>query len=333
MACARPTRSTTENDGSHVTIRNEARGVAIGIDVGGTTTDAILVDAEGVELARASSGGANLRSIDRKQAEANLSSVISPLLTGQRVRAICVGAAGAGREADRDELCELVKWAAPPRMIVIVKHDGEIALRAATSARPAMVVIAGTGSLAYGERADGTSSRAGGYGPLIGDPGSGYAIGLAAVAHTARALDGVEKMEGLAAAVSRQLDAHDAHHLIERMDTLEDVCWQASAVAALAPHVSAAGAKGDPAAQEIIERNARLLGTLAAHVARKVREKDKALLVALSGGAFDGVPELAPAVTEAVQATGPCEIGRSARSPAAGAAEIALERLRADGVL
>jgi N-acetylglucosamine kinase-like BadF-type ATPase len=318
-----------------VTNRSEsARGVAIGIDAGGSTTDAILVDADGTELARASAGGANVHSVNRQHAEANLSSVISPLLTGHRVRAICVGAAGAGRQADRDELRDVVKWAAPPRMIVIVTHDGEIALRAATSARPAMVVIAGTGSLAYGERADGTSARAGGYGALIGDPGSGHAIGLAAIAHAARALDGVEPMGPLATEIARELGAKSANDLIERMEqSREELRSTVAAVAALAACVAAADRAGDAAAREILARHERLLGSLAAHVAHEVREADAALTVALSGGAFDAVPTLAAAVTQAVQATGPCEVGRSARSPAAGAAAIALERLRADGVL
>lgn len=310
------------------------RGVAIGIDAGGTTTEAILVDADGAELARASSGGANLHSIDRQQAEANLSSVISPLLTGHRVRAICIGAAGAGREADQNKLREVVRWAAPPGMIVIVKHDGEIALRAATSARPAMVVIAGTGTLAYGERADGSPVRAGGYGTLIGDPGSAHAIGLGAIAHAARALDGVETRGPLAAAISGQLDAESTNDLIEHVERSNDGLPEGvAAVAALAPHVGGADRAGDPAAREILARHEQLLGALAAVVAREVRDKDASLPVALSGGAYEAVPTLVTAVTRAVQTTGPCEIVRPEQSPAAGAAAIALDRLRADGVI
>jgi N-acetylglucosamine kinase-like BadF-type ATPase len=309
---------------------NAGRGVAIGIDAGGSTTDAVLVDADGAELARASAGGANLRSVGRHNAEASLSSVISPLLSGNRVRAICIGAAGAGRETDRDELREVLKWAAPPRMLIIIMHDGEIALRAATTARPAMVVIAGTGSLAYGERAGGSSIRAGGYGALIGDPGSGYAIGLAAVAHAARAFDGVEPVGPLATAISRELEANSANDLIERVaQSPHDL----SGVAALAAYVAAADRAGDAAAREILAVHERQLGALAARVAREVRDGDATLPVALSGGAYDAVPALAAAVTQAVQATGPCDMRRLERSPAAGAAAIALERLRADGVL
>jgi N-acetylglucosamine kinase-like BadF-type ATPase len=307
-----------------------ARGVAIGIDAGGSTTEAILVDAAGAEVARASAGGANLHSINRQDAEANLSSVISPLLIGHRVRAICVGAAGAGRDVDRAKLRQVVSWAAPPRMILIVKHDGEIALRAATRERPAMVVIAGTGSLAYGERADGTSARAGGYGPLIGDPGSAHAIGLAAIAHAARAFDGLEPAGSLAAEISRELDVSSANDLIER---IAESPLDMSEVAALAVHVGVADRAGDAAAREIIAPHEQLLGALAARVAREVRNQEAPLPVALSGGAYDAVPALVGAVTRAVQATGPCDIGRPELSPAAGAAAIALERLRADGVI
>lgn len=314
-----------------MTARSEpTRGVAIGIDAGGSTTDAVLVAADGAELARASAGGANLFSVDRQDAEANLSSVISPLLAGHRVRAICIGAAGAGRESDRDELRDIVKWAAPPRMIVIVTHDGAIALRAATSKRPAMVVVAGTGSLAYGERADGASARAGGYGSLIGDPGSGYAIGLAAIAHTARALDGVEPMGPLATDIARELEATSANDMIESVARSPHVV---SEVAALASRVAGADRAGDAAARDILAEHERLLGSLAAHVARNVRNGLTSLAVALAGRAYDAVPSLAAAVTQAVLATGPCDVERPMRSAAAGAAEIALERLRTDGVL
>jgi N-acetylglucosamine kinase-like BadF-type ATPase len=313
------------------------RGVAIGIDAGGSKTDAVLVDAGGVELARASAGGANLRSSGRHAAEASLSSVISALLGGHHVRAICVGAAGAGREADRDELYELLKRVAPPRILLIVMHDGEIALRTATSARPAMVVIAGTGSLAYGERADGTSDRAGGYGALIGDPGSGYAIGLDAITHTARALEGVEPTGSLVTEISRALQVSSANDLIEGvaqpLHGSPEWAARSARVAALAAYVATADRAGDAAARQILARHERLLGALAARVARDVRDGDAALPVALCGGAYDAVPTLVAAVTQAVGGTGPCAIIRLERSPAVGAALIALERLRADGAL
>ena len=301
-------------------------GIAIGIDAGGSKTDGVLVDANCVELARASAGGANLRSTDRHIVESNLASVISPLLAGQRVRAICIGAAGAGRQADRDALREVVKWAAPPRMMIIVMHDGEIALRAATGARPAMVVIAGTGSMAYGERADGTSARAGGYGSVIGDPGSGYAIGIAAIQCAATALDGIEPMGTLAQAVASKLHAKSANDLTEAIDrSPPDV----AEVATFAGLVAEACRSGDPAAQEIVAAHARLLGSLAAQVAREIRDGKAALPVALSGGAFEAIPTLADAVSQAVAASGQCEIIRPRRTPAAAAAAIAVERLHA----
>jgi N-acetylglucosamine kinase-like BadF-type ATPase len=306
------------------------RGVAIGIDAGGSKTDAVLVDAGGVELARASAGGANIRSNGSHAVEGSLATVISSLLGGHHVRAICVGAAGAGREADRDELYELLKRVAPPRIVMIIMHDGEIALRTATSARPAMVVIAGTGSLAYGERADGTSVRAGGYGALIGDPGSGYAIGLDAIAHAARALEGVETTGPLAMEIARALQANSASDLIERAAKAPPGL---SEVGVLAVHVAAADRAGDPAARRILARHERLLGGLAAQVARDIRDGDVKLPVALCGGAYDAVPTLAAAVTQAVGGTGPSAMMRLERSPALGAAAIALERLRADGAL
>jgi len=304
-----------------------AAGVAVGIDAGSTSTRGVLVDAAGTELARSSAGGANVRMMSATVVAQVMAAVLAPLLEGGGVRAVCVGAAGAGRAGDRDALAELLRGLVPAEVKLIVCNDAQIALRAATASRPAMVVIAGTGSIAYGERAGGGEARAGGYGAVIGDDGSGYAIGIAAIRHAARALDGIDAGGMLASTVAARLDAKSSSDLIDRVQR-----WppDVSAISQLAAAVGEAAASGDAAAEEIVSFQARALATAAAHVARVVRADPVApdqmeLPVALGGGTFEAIPVLVDVVGRAVERTGPCAVTRLATPPAMGAALIALD--------
>jgi len=300
-------------------------GVAVGIDAGGSETTGVLVDEQGNLVARSGAGGANLRNVGPTVVGQVLAAVLAPLLAPGGVRVVCIGAAGAGREADSDAVKEIARHLIPAETTLFVKHDGQIALRAATADRPAMVVIAGTGSMAYGERADGTPARAGGYGTLIGDDGGAYAVGLAALRHTARALDGVDKRGRLADSVAHALGAKTANEMIERVHR-----WppDVAKIAALAVLVGEACDAGDAAAEDIAVVQARELASIAGHVASSVRGDTPELPVALAGGAFDAVPLLFDAVGRAVERSGKCDVFPLKVMPAMGAALIALDEAR-----
>lgn len=298
---------------------------AIGIDAGASHTTGILIDASGEELARAGAGGANLYLTEPAIVAHNLATVLTPLLAQGDPGAICVGAAGAGRQADVDQLIALLQPIVPAAARLIVVHDGRVALRAATPARPALVVIAGTGSLVYGERSDGTSSRAGGYGAAIGDVGSAYTIGRAALQHAARELDKAEERGPLAVLVQGSLDARSAADIIRRLD---EGTSHVETISRLAMLVGQAHAQGDPVAQRIIEEQGRLLGALAIHVAESIRDGNSPLRVALSGGVFKAAPLLADVVTSALAPAVPSEILHSKIDGATGAAYLALEALQ-----
>ena len=304
-------------------------GIAIGIDAGGSETTGVLVDESGEQVARSAAGGANLHNVGPTVVAQVLAAVLTPLLEGGGVRAVCVGAAGAGREADAETLREILIHLIPEGTALVVKHDAQIALRAATADRPAMVVIAGTGSMAYGERADGTSVRAGGYGTLIGDDGSAYAVGLAALRHAARAFDGVDRQGRLANSVAHVLGAKTANDLIERVHR-----WppEVAKIAAMAVLVGEACDAGDAAAEDIAVIHARALASIAGHVASAVRDGTHELPVALAGGAFDAVPLLFDAVGRAVERSGPSDVFRPKTPPAIGAALIALDAARRSNV-
>ncbi|MDQ6781740.1 MAG: hypothetical protein M3Z37_11395, partial [Candidatus Eremiobacteraeota bacterium] len=159
----------------------------IGIDAGGTKTLGLLVDGSGALIRRHHAAGSNIRTVGKEASAQSLRAVLAGL-SSDEASAVCIGAAGVGRERDLREFEQMVRAMLPPAAGLLVCSDAQIVLRAATARRPALAVIAGTGSLVYGEGSKG-HIRAGGYGAVIGDPGSGYAIGLAAIQTTAKALD------------------------------------------------------------------------------------------------------------------------------------------------
>ena len=307
---------------------------AIGIDAGATHTNGVLVAADGAQVARASAGGGNILALSEPLVESNLQRVLSDLTAHENVAAVCIGAAGAGRPEQADALRRVLSQLMPSGTAVRVVHDGCIALRAFSSARPAMIVIAGTGSLAYGERADGTSLRAGGYGALIGDAGSCFAIGAAAALATAQALDGVITSGELSAAVASSLGAADASELSGSLLANGDAIAR---IAALAPLVARADALGDIAARAIVDEQGARLSALAAQVARSLRdggrgESGDPLPIGLWGGAFDAVPRLATIVANVLSADPTADVRRARGDAARAAALLALE-LVAEGAV
>ena len=168
-----------------------SRCLVVGVDGGGSKTLALVTDAQGQILGRGIAGPSNTQVVGQKAACATIATAIR----GARARipgelsALCLGMAGAGRENDRALLQAWAKTHYPDIPISVV-HDGQLALAAGTPEGWGIAVLCGTGSLVYGEDQQGRPARAGGWGYLLGDEGSGYAIGLAALRVVARAADG-----------------------------------------------------------------------------------------------------------------------------------------------
>lgn len=233
--------------------------ILIGVDVGGTKTAAAV--ARGDEpLARADGPGAALRPGRALQSAATIAEVVRRSLAtiGEtHGDVLVVGAAGAGRRPERDELARALRSEALAEQVVVTT-DIEIALVAAFGDGPGIVVSAGTGSIAVGRDAGGTLHRMGGYGWQMGDEGSGYAVGRAALGAVSRARDGrspATPLQQRLLAATRSADFDDL------------VRWAATAspaeVAALAPSVLEVAAGGDVVARGIADYAARELSQLA----------------------------------------------------------------------
>src|SRR5262245_20442554 len=147
----------------------------LGIDAGGTKTVCQLADDSGDVLAEARRGGANLQASGELEVEKVLHEVMEEAIGDHPVApaVICLGIAGVDRPDDAKVVRGLMKRIGYKAKILVV-NDALIALEAGAPSQPGVVIIAGTGSIAYGRNDRNLAARAGGWGYMLGDEGSGY---------------------------------------------------------------------------------------------------------------------------------------------------------------
>ncbi|MEQ4568323.1 BadF/BadG/BcrA/BcrD ATPase family protein [Paenarthrobacter sp. CAP02] len=160
-------------------------GTVIGLDIGGTKTRGVRFE-NGMPVRDASAGSSNVQNVTREQAAANLAELFGSI-GGGVVEEVYAGAGGIDTDEDAQALADLIAPHAPGARITVV-HDSRLLL-AAGGASTGVAVIAGTGSAAWGRNDAGEEARAGGWGYLLGDEGSGYWLGREAVRHSLRRMN------------------------------------------------------------------------------------------------------------------------------------------------
>jgi N-acetylglucosamine kinase-like BadF-type ATPase len=263
--------------------------VLLGIDGGGTSTVAWLADASGTILGRGRAGPSNIKAIGADPARAALDQAIAAAfadagITQQPVASACFGIAGFDRPEDRELLRSWSEELGWTRSLTLV-NDGDLLLAAGTTEGWGLGVIAGTGSIAVGRAADGTRARAGGWGHLIGDEGSGYAVALAALRLIARRADGREPCpphgDALAEEMLRALGIASPSQLVA---TIYSPAYDRTRIAALASAVVTAAAR-DPAVDlTLLDPAGRELGQAALAVANSLGWHTGPVPLALGGG-------------------------------------------------
>jgi N-acetylglucosamine kinase-like BadF-type ATPase len=259
----------------------------IGIDAGGTRTVCEIADASGRVLAEVRGPGANLQSLGERDVEAILGALIARA-RGHRPwpEVIAVGMAGADRPGDVDLVRALLARLGHGGRSVIV-NDALVALEAGLPGEPGAIVIAGTGSIAYGRNAAGQAARAGGWGYILGDEGSGYWLGRQALRAVVRASDGRGPMTALTPRVLSHYGVRRAQDLVHQ---IADSAATPSVIASLAREVGAAAAGGDLVARHVLGEAARELAGAGESVVRRLGLRDARLL--LAGGTLLGVDAL-----------------------------------------
>jgi N-acetylglucosamine kinase-like BadF-type ATPase len=255
--------------------------IAVGVDAGGTSTRVVVSEA-GVAAGEADGAGANATTLGIDDAADVILTTVRKALDRRKPDAIVVGAAGAGRRSVAESLTALIASAFPDARVA-VEDDTAIALRAAIPDGPGVVLIAGTGSVAYAENGD-ARVRVGGLGYLAGDDGSAFSIGMAAVKLYGRVLDGRVRADETTDLVARELDAADRDAYLA---ALYDAPLKPAAIAALAPSVIAFAGKGNRAATKIVQQAGLELGDLLKSAAKAAGLLDVSPNVALAGGLFD----------------------------------------------
>jgi N-acetylglucosamine kinase-like BadF-type ATPase len=296
---------------------------SLGFDGGGTKTECVVLDSYGQVIGEGRGGPSNPLRCGFDVAFDSLKHAATEALHNARLRSnsltgVCAGLAGAGR---RNVVQRVLVFLAQEfsSAVAQVTTDYEIALEAAVSSGPGIVLIAGTGSVAYGRNAAGQTARAGGYGPWVGDEGSAFEIGRRAVAAVARTRDQSEQVTLLTEMIPAALDCRDWDELVQRIMKSPHEIFPA-----LFPVVTQAADAEDGAAKEILFTSAIGLGNLAMIVVRRLGMKDQEFPLVKCGGVFGRSPML-DSLLDSVIFSGAlrAKVSRLTISPAVGAARIA----------
>lgn len=259
--------------------------ILIGVDGGGSKTRVIVGTADGEELATvegpksAVSPGQAAHSADviadvvrRALAEVAQPGEVLP-------RVLYVGVAGIGRDEERRALHSALD-AKELAEEVVIDSDGLIALYDAFGDRAGILLVAGTGSIAYGRSPSGTIVRCGGWGPSFGDEGSGGWIGRRALSIVAASSDGREPPTALLFPILAATQCEDVEDFVHWAAAAD-----ARAFASLVPAVLATAANGDPRASALVTLAAEeLLLHIRALAKQLFGDERAAVSVALSGG-------------------------------------------------
>jgi len=264
----------------------------LGIDAGGTRTVCLLVDEAGDVLGEARGPGANLQSAGELEVEKVLHDLIGRALGHHpQPTVICLGMAGVDRPGEAATIRQILERIGH-RAQVLVVNDALIALEAGVPGGAGTVVVAGTGSIAYGRDATGRAARSGGWGYVLGDEGSGYWLGRLALRAVMRAADGRSAPTAMAAPILSHFGVTRPQELVRHIYVAGA---RPSAIAALAKIVGEAAQAGDATASELISLGGRELAMAAASVASRLGIEREPVL--LAGSTLRGIELLRTSLT------------------------------------
>ena len=298
----------------------------LGIDVGGTKTVCLLADNDERVIRQGREEGANLQGAGELALEKVLHSVMETTLEGTGVvpSAICLGIAGVDRTADEAVVRSIMSRIGYKARILIV-NDALIALQAGIGNAAGIVIVSGTGSIAYGRNDHGEAARAGGWGYVLGDEGSGYWIGRLALRAVVRHADGRGRVTSLTPRLLAHFGVARATELIHKIYH-EDLGPRS--IAGAAKYVQHARDEGDVVAAGILNRAADELITAATAVMARLELGGQDITFVLAGGMFHALPWLCDQLQLLLPSLAPqSRVMRLDREPALGAVRLALAEL------
>ncbi len=300
----------------------------LAVDGGQSSTLALLADLNGTILASGRGGPSN--HYNEPGGPQRLESALRDS-TGQAVQAaglgvetiaqVCLGMSGIHPQA------QIITQALFPAASVELLHDAVTALAGASVAQPGVIVISGTGAVAYGRLASGEAARSGGWGYLIGDEGSGYWIGIEAIRAACQASDGRGAPTSLVERILAHLQADDLAVLRVKIYGQE---VSRGALASLATVTADAAHDGDQVAIQLLQRAGQELAQTALAVIARLGRLESGQPIYYTGGVFRAGALILDSFTALVAAGSPnSSVHAPAFSPAVGSLLLAL---RAAGV-
>ena len=292
----------------------------LAVDAGGTKTECVIADEERV-LARVSGETVKIMSVGAAEATARLRHLLEEASSVAKVplylvTRACVGLAGISSEGVRDwaetALAELLTGD------LVLTGDEEIALEAAFGSGPGVLVIAGTGSHVVGRCSNGSRMTAGGWGPMLGDEGSGHWIGLEGIRSGLRALD-----RGVPSCLLREV------YSLWGINGIGALVAKANSrprpdFAMLAEGVARCAAQGDALATSVLERAGEELAAQVSIVVSKMRaagcETKDTERIAFTGSVLTRIPAVYAAMADSLRLAHPgAHVEERATEPIEGA--------------
>ncbi len=307
----------------------------LGVDGGGTKTELAAISEDGVLLYRSTGASTNPHAVTEAGAIRELLALLESLvdadaLRGMEPAGLCLGLSGVDLPAERRAFEEALRTFLSDRLGLDVPFsllsEAEISLMAAVGRPFGLLAVSGTGSIVYGVEPDGTRHRAGGWGHLLGDEGSGYAIGLRALKAVMSAYDGAKPATAMTPALLASLSLREPPELKSYIYRPEIAKADIASFAKLAIDACEAG---DAVAAGIVRGEAEALASTAGALLDR-RLYFLAEPVAFAGSVFRASPSFRDAFRRALAVRHPgvrfaedAAGGAAAPTPAEGAAKLA----------
>ncbi|MCL4550271.1 MAG: hypothetical protein M1495_17090 [Bacteroidetes bacterium] len=298
-------------------------GLYVGIDGGGTKTKCVLADDQLKILAEAEAGPTNPLAVGVDKSSEILFELIqnvSKKESEQSITSVVIGLAGAGRKKIAGEIENRLKLLVKRKKVSIknikVLSDVEIALEGAFAGALGIILIAGTGSIVFGKNKNGELFRAGGFGKVIGDEGSGYSIGKKALQLVSKEFDGRGSKTFLTTILGKKFGIKN------RDDLITAVYSSGFDIARFAEHVIAAAQLGDKIARNILADES---DELICHVETLYKQLgEKKMSLCLSGGLLSSKNYYSNLLRRKIKKVfGDIEIKKNIYPPEIGAAVVA----------
>lgn len=313
--------------------------IFIGVDGGGTKTEATAICSSGEMLSRYRGGSTNPYIVTMNKALEELQRVLNELLKPlsdrvNQLTSICLGMSGISSVEERQTVVSQLRSYFQKRQLTVriyMRSEAEISLMAVLERQYGILAISGTGSNTYGITKSGQIYRVGGWGHLLGDEGSGYQIGLQTLKSVIKSHEGIESPTAMSSLI---MAAYPLEHITDLKSYIYQPAITKQDIASFARCCIEAAEAGDEAASRIIGQQAEELADTTSALIRQHAEFAESELVRI-GSIFKHSRLFRETYSTLLLTRYPklgFPEGNHERTPAHGAALLACKLFR-DGVL